>query len=101
MTFISQAAPNSSAPTRDDVVAAMEEIAKAPVQPGSVERSREAILVDVPAAQAKQIAEVTQAHTLRTHRSYDQHALTEWNDEQQSSMGETVAACITRLARLL
>ena len=59
MTFVSQASAGSFAPTRDDVVAAMEEIVKAPVLPGTVERSREGIIVDVPAAQGKQIAEVT------------------------------------------
>ena len=65
MTFISQAAPNSAAPTRDDVVAAMEELVNEPVVPGTVERSREAVLIDVPATQGKQIAAVSHSHTPR------------------------------------
>ena len=66
MTFLSQAAPNSIAPTRDDVVSYMESIVGASVQPGTVERSREAVIIDVPAAQGKQLAEVTH-HTHALH----------------------------------
>ena len=95
MTFISQAAPNSTAPTRDEVVAAMEEIVRAPVLPGTVERSREAVVIDIPATQGKQIAEVrrTDPHTLCTQLSPPACCSSPvWYDEQQSSMGETVAA---------
>ena len=91
MTFISQAAPNSIAPTRDAVVSYMESIVGSTVLPGTVERSREAVIVDVPTAQGKQIAEVRQTHT-HTHIAAAPPPCRACSEDQVSSMGETVAA---------
>ena len=62
MTFIAQSPPGTQLVTRDEVVEAMEAIVKTPIVAGTVERSRDAVVIDVPVAQAKQIAEVRHTH---------------------------------------